>query len=497
MKQEKEVEEYKKILETEFKRIKEELQTDEVKIDSEFIERYFGKIAQAKLGMKIVNDFEDALLMNGLAGMNCVELGLDFSGLSPEEFAKIPFDSRTIFSEDTIKQFNPAKILEEAKKFGSGLEKDSKALTGKGIHVAVMDQNCNPSLTDAEIVEYEHLVKIKDEEGNPIQTDPKCSIISYTDTEMENGVEIEKITEYACYDYVRLEDTEHMHGLTVTSLLASKSCGVAKDAKVHFYAGRIERTVENIKKHNMGCKEEDKILVLSVSERIDGFEEYQEELRQCGCEIVCANNFDKNFNEYTDNGDSIEIPLDLTEDELDILRADFEKYYAEKISRLQEEGRTEEKEKIRKEYEKRKGKIFIQMEKQIKRKDNVKIPTAVTYHQVGQNGFKYQSSYSTSWGIPQIAGLLATFKQLDRSLTFKEFCEIAKSTSIGEYQIINPKGIYEEIERRCHFIPMEHIENAISQAKIGRTEINQEIGLIRDKIQGRDEKTNSNTEERE
>lgn len=44
MKQEKEVKEYKKILQTEFKRIKEELQTDEVKIDSKFIERYFGKI---------------------------------------------------------------------------------------------------------------------------------------------------------------------------------------------------------------------------------------------------------------------------------------------------------------------------------------------------------------------------------------------------------------------------------------------------------------------
>lgn len=43
---------------------------------------------------------------------------------------------------------------------------------------------------------------------------------------------------------------------------------------------------------------------------------------------------------------------------------------------------------------------------------------------------------------------------------------------------------------------MEQIENAISQAKIGRTEINQETGAIRDRIQGRNEKTNSNTEER-
>lgn len=389
MKQEKEVEEYKKILKDELKKMIEESEISDVKIDSRFIEKYYGKIAQAKLGMKIVNEFEDALLMNGLAGINCVELGIDFSNLSIEEFARIPFDSKTVFpnplllrnTKNELEEYNPNDIIETGKEFGLGLE--SLKLTGKGIHVAVMDQNCNPSLTDAEIVEYEHLVKIKDEEENPIQTDPKCSKISYTDTKKENGIEAEKITEYACYDYVRDEDIEHVHGLTVTSLLASKSCGVAKDAKVHFYAGRIERTVKNIKEHNMNYKEEDKILVLSVSERINGFDKYREELRDCGCEIVCANNFDQNFNEYMGEGENIEVPLDLTSDQLDLLKKEFDEYYTEKISKLEQEGLLEQAEEIRQEYEERKGKISSQMQRQIERKNNVKIPTAVTYHQVG------------------------------------------------------------------------------------------------------------------
>lgn len=473
MKQDEVEEKYKTILVDKFNEMRDV--SNSVSIDSEFIERYYGKIAQAKLGMKIVNDFEDALLMNGLAGLNCIELGLDFSTLTQEEFERIPFDSKTVFSEETIKKFNPAKILEDAKNFGLGLETiklfNGEMLTGKGCHVAIHDENCNPSLSDADIVQYEHLLKTTDENGNPVPIDPNCSIVKYKNRKGEE-------TEYACYDYVRPEDTEHMHGLTVTSLLASKSCGVAKDAKVHFYSGYFNRAVENIIKHNSSCKEEDKILVLSVSQRIkdEDFEPIQQELRNAGCEIVCANNFDKNFNEYTGDGKNIVIPLDLTVEEVKRLKDEFEKYYLDKIQELQKAGNFEEAEKCRQKYENR-DKNFAQMEAQLERRDNVKIPTSVTYHQVGQNGFKYQSAYSTSWGIPQIAGLFTLFKQVDRDLTFDSFCDIANTTAIGEHKIINPNGIYEEMLRRKIMDSQErnsplHLlkqrEKAISEKQNGR-----------------------------
>ena len=84
-------------------------------------------------------------------------------------------------------------------------------------------------------------------------------------------------------------------------------------------------------------------------------------------------------------------------------------------------------------------------------------------------------------------------------MTFKEFCEIAKLTEDKEHQIINPKGIYEEIERRRHFIPMEQIKKATVQAGIGIQDINKETRVFKDRFRGKDKdiQIDSNTSERE
>ena len=94
-------------------------------------------------------------------------------------------------------------------------------------------------------------------------------------------------------------------------------------------------------------------------------------------------------------------------------------------------------------YEKYKNRV----ESQLSRKDKVKIPISRTHHQMG-GGYIYESSYSTSWGIPQIAGLFATFKEQNRQLTFEDFCDIATNTALGKNRVINPQGIYQEIERQ-------------------------------------------------
>lgn len=351
------------------------------KIDSDFIKHYFGKISQAKLGLKDLDVYSDALLMNGLSGIDCSKI--DFSELTQEEFESIPFDTSTIFSEETVAKFRPSEILERGKSFGLGLE--SIPLTGKGVHVAIRDEDCNPYLLDSNIVDY---------------------------TRVRNG---------EIFKEVNQDDFEHMHGKTTTSLLASKSCGVAKDSAVHFFNGTIEEYVQYIIDYNQKCiyenRENEMILVASGSWRDNKFNNHVEELRKVGCELVCANNFDKNFNEFTSNGGNIQVPLDFSEDELSSLIEE----YPERESAIRA---------------------------QAARKDNVKIPISRTYHQVGENGgFKYQSAYSTSWGIPQVAGLFAVFKELDRSLTFKQFCEIANRTAEGEIRIINPQGIYREMER--------------------------------------------------
>ena len=354
------------------------------KIDSNFIKRFYGKINQARLGLNDLNEFEDALLMNGLSGIDCTEI--DFSELTKEEFENLPFDSSTIFPEEVLVKFEPAEILEKGKKFGLGLE--NVPLTGKGIHIAIRDEDCNPYLIDANIVDYTRII---------------------------NGKVIKQVNS---------DDVEHMHGKATTSLLASKSCGVAKDSAVHFFDGTngtIEEYVEYIIEYNQKCKDENRenemILVASGSWNDPEFINHRNALRKAGCELICANNFDKNFNEFTSNGGNIKCPLDFSQDELNILI---------------------------KKYPERESVIRAQAE----RKNNTKIPISRTYHQVGENGgFKYQSAYSTSWGIPQVAGLFAIFKELDRNITFEQFCEIASKTAEGEMKIINPQGIYKEIER--------------------------------------------------
>lgn len=396
MKQEKEQEKYIEILQKGLPK----------KITSEFVRKYYSAIHQARLGLKDLNEFEDAIIMNGLAGLDCVALDLDFSELSQEEFEKIAFDTKTIFSEETKKQFNPAQILERAKSFGLGLEKTG--LTGKGIHIAIRDENCNPYLTDANVVEY---TKIKD---------------GKTTKEVNSN------------------DTEHMHGLTVTSLLASHSCGIAKDALVHFFnssivkydeekkknkhdsAAEIESFISYIIAHNQKCREEnrdnDMILVASGSWADRAFEAHRDKLREVGCELVCANNFNKNFGEFVNNDGSVHNPLELSEEEIQQVTTRFSDPNLMKQIKIMSD------------------------------RDKVKIPITRTYHQVGSDGiseplFKYQSSFSTSWGIPQVAGLLTVFKEMDRTLTFDQFLEYAERTAIGEMKIINPEGIYREIEK--------------------------------------------------
>lgn len=394
------------------------------KIKSEFIEKYYGKLAQAKLGMKKLGEYEDALLMNGLASIDCSDI--DFSELTQEEFEHIPFDSFTIFSESTNKKFHPKQILEKGKKFGLGI--DRIPLTGDGIHVAIIDQDCNPYLVDADIVEYDR--------GNSIDFG-------------EN-------------------DVEHMHGKTVISLLASKSCGVAKKAKIHFFSDdyydekslvqKRSDLLQRIVDYNNSSDENDKILVVSGSWRMPSsvFEKYQSLLKETGCELICANNFDKYFSEFTNNDNKIEIPLDLSNNELEKLYEDFTEF----------------------------DKNIIQ--KQVNKKRNVKIPISRTYHQVGEKeGFKYQSVYSTSWGIPQVAGLYALFKEKDRSLTFDEFCEFAEKTAFGDIKIINPRGIYQEIDKKL----LKNIDTSnVSIEKLVSNALNNVTSMdIKDNIINRDE----------
>lgn len=379
------------------------------KIDDEFYERFFSKNAQLRFLINTKKDklnpeetLLDAMIMNGLSGIDC--RNLDFSRLSARNYTKIAFDSQTQFPEEVKQVFE--HILERGKDFGFGLEKllGEGKLSGEGINVAVIDQDFDES-------------KIDKSDFNIVQHD----------SEVQED----------CY-----------HGITVVSLIASKSCGVAKGANIYFdqktsakhreeyeyYKSQQEQNkmskedfskwreanslevlkskLQKIIDHNATCEEKDKITVLSGSWRMEPtteFEQCQQSLRAAGCELVCQNNFIENF-------------VELVDDEV--------------VLQFSEEEKSEFPEEARKKLD------------QLKADEKIKIPINRTYHQFGTNSeFKYQASFSNSWGIPQAAGLLALYKAKDKSLTFEEFCTICRETA-KENGVINPVGIYESVMKR-------------------------------------------------
>ncbi len=284
---------------------------------------------------------------------------------------------------------------------------------------------------------------------------------------------------------VNPDDSDHMHGIATTSLLTN----VAKDSEIHFFSGTIEDYVQYIINHNENCEEKDKILVASGSWRDKNFTTHRDELRKHGCELVCTDNFDKNFNEFTSDieGKPTGCPIDFSEEEINelieintkvkLIGALKERAVNETLEKPENKNKSEEEiREIRREVEKKieaqykdktiaqieeefdpetrddiKNKAKEQVENQAAKKDNVKIPISRTYYQVGENGIvsKYQSIYSTSWGVPQVAGLLAIFKQQYRDLTFEQFCDLAReSAKDNEMKIIDVEGMYKLISDR-------------------------------------------------
>lgn len=163
-------------------------------IDSNFVERYLGMMEECVSKFKEESEesiFQDAFKMNGLCGIDCTNY--DLSRLTQEQFERIAFSTTTTFSKDQKEKFRPEKVLEKGKKFGLGLDKIQ--LTGKGINIAIIDQNFDQDTVDAEFVSH-----------------------SIGRTVLEEK-----------------ENIEEQHGKPVVSLLGSKDCGVAKGVKIYYF----------------------------------------------------------------------------------------------------------------------------------------------------------------------------------------------------------------------------------------------------------------------
>lgn len=168
----------------------------------------------------------------------------DLSKVSVEILSNISFDEATKWpKEDKLpKGFSPSVWLNMGKDPGLNLRKiHEKGITGKGISVAVIDKPIRSTHNE-----------FKDK-------------IIYTIVGNTN------------------EDSLHFHGLACASILAGRTCGVAKDAKLYYFStpdvgderflGYVD-AVNKIIEINKSLPKEEKIRIVSVSDGLDKKDKY-------------------------------------------------------------------------------------------------------------------------------------------------------------------------------------------------------------------------------
>lgn len=365
----------------------------------------------------------------GICGKDVSEV--DMSNLSYEKFLQLSFDSNTIFSKEQNEKFHPDKILKECENYYRCMQYLHKAgITGIGINVLIVD------------TPFDH-------------TSEQFKDIKYNDSFEED------------------KSMSHMHGMSVTSIFKH----IAPEANISFDASQADcddfekfyqyryNLLKNI------CKDENVPDIISMSSSIGCINilkgknekeisnELVEELKNKGCEFVDSIRFGKTFDQcncYNENYNKIDS-FSITDEEYEALKikikedlnnvGKFKDFYSEKelnerIEILKNSLKSKE------EYENSLRKVNLSH-----KKGEINIVSGgITYTQNDCNGGKMYSAYaSRSWAIPQASAMYAIAKQMDKNITYDEFCEVCKNTAIespSNLKVINPEGIVRQINEQ-------------------------------------------------
>jgi len=220
-------------------------------------------------------------------------------------------------------------------------------------------------------------------------------------------------------------DKMHFHGITCAAFLCGNNCGVANKANLFYYAypDKFEddgmywnyhfKALDLILEHNKSFAEKIKVVSISAGfprSRIDLYEKmnyYITELQNYECQLVYSNNFGEKFTcaskKYGFSSD------DLNGYCLDTWQTN--------------------------EWDKQK----------------ILIPSSGRSSPCnsGNNKYMYNGNQSCySWAIPYLCGVYALALQVNCSISFNEFCNLAEKTKLANddgLYIINPHGIINEI----------------------------------------------------
>lgn len=311
----------------------------------------------------------------------------DLSQVSIERISNISFDQYTKWPEESKlpKNFNPNIWVERGKDPGLNLSKiHEKGITGKGISVAVIDKPIRST-------------------HNEFKDKMTYTIVDNTD-----------------------ESNPHFHGLACASILAGKTCGVAKDSKLYYFStpdiGEEKFTsyikaIDKIIEMNKSLSKEDKIRIVSVSdgmsEKNKYYSKWQEAVNNANSEglvVIYSNSLSKNGFAWggCDPSKDRNNPLNY------------------KLSNYLKDSKVDE------------SMIIVPGD------------FRTTASNDGDDTYVYWGEGGFSWAIPYVAGLSALAWQVNPELTFDQIMdklvETKTTTAEGRY-IIDPEKFINSISK--------------------------------------------------
>lgn len=311
----------------------------------------------------------------GFGGVSLVNVDLSDH---QEVIDKMPYDTRTKWPppDRLPKGFDPQERLAAGQTPGLGVHKlHAQGINGKGIGIAIIDQ---PLL-------QEHMEYVD-------------RIVHYEEIEISRS-------------------KPQMHGPPVASIAVGKTCGVAPQASLHYYAVPMwkwkactpyARVIEKIIEHNRSMTTAP-IKVVSISlgmfSNWDDFDVWQASVRKAERHGILVVTCDRTFLDY---GTLTHIPGKEPDDPNSYLRGRYSN-----------------------------------------NSDVLRIPTShrTMASHYGKDVFTYDTDGGMSWAAPYLAGLAALAFQIDPNLAPDRivplWLETASSTQAGA--IVNPKGFIDRI----------------------------------------------------
>ncbi len=303
--------------------------------------------------------------------------------LSSADADIITFDDRTAFpdAEFLPNDFNPTHFKEQGKDYGLNLKSlHEKGITGKGVKIAIIDQ----SLSDHE--EYHN------------------KILHYEEI----------------YPNPLAKNFGAMHGSAVTSLAIGTNCGVAPEAEVYYFATPFHDFENNVPDRTYVIKAlkrcieinkklpiNERISAVSISAELnpsiqgcEKLDEYLKEAKEVGLEVIYCDMFKKRG--LSMNGYNRDMNKD-TNDEANIIP----------ITNLIDWRMSQDW------FDKDKSKTIL-----------IPCDHRTMASEKGYNEYMHTARGGFSWLPPQVTGLYALAKQVDRSCTLERMWDTMLKTGI-------------------------------------------------------------------